>query len=141
VSYPSPQEEKDILLHAVEREHQKISKVFGKKEILNLQKQIEKVEVSESVYEYICRIVFATRNTKKYTSLAYGASPRASLALLKTSKVLAVMQERDFVIPEDVKDMCYAVLRHRLILSYEALADGVSSDDIITEILLDTPIL
>lgn len=141
VSYPSPKEEKEILLQTLTRETQKIKRVFWKKDILVLQKEIEKVEVSESVYEYICRIIFATRNTQKYTSISYGASPRASLALLKTSKVLATMQGRDFVIPEDVKDMCYGVLRHRLILNYEALADGISSEDVITEILQDTQIL
>lgn len=141
VNYPTPIEEKKILMESQEREEHKIKKIFGKKEILAFQKQIAQVKVSESVYEYICRIVFATRNMQKYPSLAYGASPRASLALLKTSKVLAAIQGRSFVLPEDVKELCYPVLRHRIILSYEALADEVSPEDIISQILEDIPVL
>ncbi len=141
VSYPTPAEEKEILLQTVSRETQKISKIFWKKEILAFQKEIEQVEVSESVYDYICRIVFATRNTKKYPYIAYGWSPRASLALLKTSKVFAAMQGRNYVIPEDVKELCFWVLRHRIILSYEALAEGIESEDIIETILEDTPLV
>jgi len=81
------------------------------------------VEVSESMYEYICRLIFASRDAQKYPEIVYGGSPRASLALLRVSKVLAAMQGRGFVIPEDVKTMIFGVLRHRIILSYEALAD------------------
>lgn len=140
VEYPSHSEEKEILQKSLERETVKIWKVFSAKEIANFQKQIDEVSVSESIYEYICRIVFASRESKNYTEIEYGASPRASLALLKTAKVLAAMQWRDFVIPEDVKEMVAPVLRHRIILSYEALADGIRSEDIIQKILSDIEI-
>ena len=76
----------------------------------------------------------------KYPEISYGGSPRASLALLKTSKVLAAMQGRDFVLPEDVKQMAYAVLRHRIILSYHAMAEGITSDDLIERILANVRI-
>ncbi len=141
VEYPSHTQEKEILTQSLSRETQKISKIFGKKEIDFFKKEIEKIEVSQSVYEYICHIVFATRDTQKYGEISYGGSPRASLALLRTAKVLAFIEGRDFVIPEDVKEMAYGVLRHRIILNYEALAEGVSTDDLIGKILDDTNIL
>jgi MoxR-like ATPase len=121
----------------IQRENQKISKIFWKKEILDMKKAIETVEVSESIYEYICNIVFATRNTQKYSELTYWASPRASLALLRTAKAQAFIEGRDYVIPEDIKALAYWVLRHRIILSYEAMAEDISSDEIITRILQD----
>jgi MoxR-like ATPase len=140
VGYPTALEEKEILTKSIEREQQKISKVFGKKDITSIKKQLEKIEVSQSIYEYICRVVFASRNREKYPEISYGWSPRASLALLKTSKVLAGISGRDFVLPEDVKEMAYWVLRHRIILSYEAMAEDISTDDMIERILADVKI-
>ncbi|MDA9128992.1 AAA family ATPase, partial [Candidatus Gracilibacteria bacterium] len=93
---------------------------------------------SDSVYDYICRIIAHTRDTEKYGEILYGASPRASLALLKTSKVIAALEGRSFVIPEDIKQVAHGVLRHRIILNYEALAEGISTDDMIEKILGDT---
>jgi len=140
VSYPSHSEEKEILEKALEREQVRIKKIFSAKEIKNFRDMIDEVTVSESIYEYICRIVFATRDSDTYSEIEYGASPRASLALLKTSKVLAAMQGRDFVLPEDIKEMVLPVLRHRIILSYEALAEGKHPEEIITRILADSEI-
>jgi len=140
VEYPSAKQEKEILEKSLEREKIKIKKIFWKKDIFDFKKFIEEVEVSSSVYEYICRIIFASRDNGKYSEISYGWSPRASLALLKTSKVLAAMQGRDFVLPEDVKEMAYPTLRHRIILSYEALAEDISTDDMIEKILSDVRI-
>ena len=137
VEYPTHAEEKQILAGLLERDQQKVSKVFWKKDILDMRKAVEAIEVSESIYEYICNIVFATRNTQKYPELVYGASPRASLALLRTAKAQAFIEGRDFVIPEDIKTLAYWVLRHRIILSYEALAEDITKDDIISRILDD----
>jgi MoxR-like ATPase len=86
---------------------QKKKKKFSQNDIADFKKNIESVEVSQSIYEYICRIVFASRNSEKYPEISYGGSPRASLALLKTSKVLAAISGRDFVLPEDVKQMAH----------------------------------
>ena len=140
VPYPTNEEEKTILTESLTRDIEKISKILSKKEILDCQKSINEVEVSESIYEYICRLVFATRNDTEYPEIAYGASPRASLALLRTSRVMAALEGRSFVIPEDIKEMAYGVLRHRIILSYEALAEWISTDDIIERILASTKI-
>lgn len=141
IEYPSIEEEKEILRGSVVREHQKISKIFWKTDIAELKKLAESVEVSESIYSYITDIIWNSRDTKKYPGIAYGWSPRASLALLKTAKVSALLEGRNFVLPEDIKDRAYGVLRHRIILSYEALAQWVDTDEIITKILRDTPIV
>lgn len=140
VEYPNQDEEREILTQSLERESQKISKVFGKTDIKKFKKELNNIEVSASIYDYICRIVFATRDNKRYPEIAYGGSPRASLALLRTSKVLAAMQWRDFVLPEDIKEMSYGVMRHRIILSYEAMAEGITTDELIEKILKDTKI-
>jgi MoxR-like ATPase len=72
VNYPTHREEKEILEKSLEREEIKISKVFGKKDITSIKKQLEKIEVSQSIYEYICRVVFASRNREKYPEISYG---------------------------------------------------------------------
>lgn len=135
IDYPTPFEEKKILMWALNREEYKIKKIFGKKDILDFKKQIEQVEVSESIYEYICRIILSSRDSSLYPEIVYGGSPRASLALMRCSKVLAAIEWRNFVLPEDIKEMAYPVLRHRIILSYEAMAEGISPDDMIQKIL------
>ncbi len=140
VEYPTTSEEREILTGSLQREITKISKILTKKEILWVQKLIDEVEVSDPVYDYICRIIAASRDTKRYTEIVYGASPRASLSLLRTSKVLAALEWRDFVLPEDIKSMAHGVLRHRIILSYEALAEDTRTDDVIEKILEDTRI-
>ena len=140
VEYPSIDEERKILTDSLVREVHKIEKILIKEDIINFQKELENIEVSESVYTYICNIIFATRDHKKYRELSYGASPRASLALLRTARILAALGGRDFVIPEDIKAMAYWVLRHRIILSYEALAEGITTDMMIERILADTKI-
>ena len=140
IEYPSPLEEKKILTGAISREEYTIKKIFWKKDILAFKKEIDQVEVSESIYEYICRIILASRKNSLYPEIVYGWSPRASLALMRCSKVFAAMNGRDFVLPEDIKEMAYPVLRHRIILSYEALASGVSPDDMISKILDDVKV-
>lgn len=140
VEYPTSEEEKQILRWAIQRDETNIAKILSQDDILNFQKELEEVEVSEGIIDYIWRIVLATRDTQMYGELEYGASPRASLALLRTSKVLAALDGRDFVIPEDIKEMSLWVLRHRIILSYESLAEGISTDSVIEKILENTEI-
>jgi MoxR-like ATPase len=96
--------------------------------------------VSPPVEQYIVDIVMATRDPARYpgeleSSLQTGASPRASIALHRASRASAWLAGRDHVTPEDVRSVCHAVLRHRLMLSYEALADQVSADQVIDQIL------
>jgi len=135
IDYPTPFEEKKILQWALNRDEYTIKKIFWKKDILALQKQIENIQVSESIYEYICRIILSSRDNELYPEIVYGGSPRASLALMRTAKVLAAMQGRDYVLPEDIKEMAFPVLRHRIILSYEAQAEWIGPDTMIEKIL------
>ncbi len=135
VTYPNQDEEKQILSDAYERDHQKTQKILTKKDIKHLQEFVENVEVSEAIYDYITDIVFASRNAEDFPDILYGASPRASLALLRASKALAFLHGRDFIIPEDVKTLAYPILRHRIILNYDAMARGISPDEMISQIL------
>jgi len=135
IDYPTPHDEKMILMWALNRDEYKIKKIFWKKDILEFKKQIENIEVSESIYEYICRIILSSRDASLYPEIVYGWSPRASLALMRTAKVLAAIHGRDYVLPEDVKEMAFPVLRHRIILSYEAQAEWISQDSMIAKIL------
>lgn len=140
VDYPNKTEELEVLKWSVARESCTLKKVMGIKELKAMQQSLEKVDVSESIYNYICDIVFHSRNHEMFSEILYGASPRASLALLRCSKVLAMMDGRDYVIPEDVKEITHSVMRHRIILNYEALAEGKTTDEIITRILDTTKI-
>jgi len=136
IEYPTPEQELQILQSEKTRREAKVKKIYTKKDIENVQKEIENVHVSESIFHYIRDIVFASREKNSLSKwIAYGVSPRASLALLRTAKTLACISGRDFVTPEDIKEMAYPVLRHRFVLSYEALADDISTDTIIASIL------
>ena len=97
---------------------------------------MQAVHVSENILEYIKDIVFATRSDDAMRDMVlYGASPRASLALLRASRALAYLEGRDFVMPEDVKEMALPVLRHRIILQFEAIANDITTDKVIERIL------
>ena len=114
-------------------------------EILSAGQEALRVHTSESVINYMIELVMATRNEKKYNvtlanMIRFGASPRATIALDKCSKINAWLEGRDFVTPDDVVAVVYDVLRHRIILSFEALAEGISSDDVISSILKAVPL-
>jgi MoxR-like ATPase len=97
--------------------------------------------MDEKIEQYIIDIVFSTRNPKEYgldkfaDMISFGGSPRASISLAKAAKAYAFIQRRGYVIPEDVRAICHDVLRHRIGLTYEAEAENVNTEDIITEIL------
>ncbi|HOV26628.1 MAG TPA: MoxR family ATPase [Pseudobacteroides sp.] len=109
-----------------------IREVCDFEDIKRCREEILKVEVNEGIINYITSIVRATRNSP---NLVLGASPRASISILLASKTLAAMQGRNFVIPEDIKDITIPVLRHRVILKPESSIDGLSSDDVLRGIL------
>ena len=121
--------------------------VISRARLLEIQWVADEIHVSDSMYEYMMRIVAATREPKKFWCdrlvpyIQFGASPRASIALMKCAKVIALMHERLFVIPEDVQEIAQDVLQHRLILSFDAAADGISVEEIIQEIITKIPIL
>lgn len=114
-------------------------------EILGAQQEVLQVHTSEAVENYLVELVMATRKPEKYAKhlsgmIRFGASPRATIALDKCSKINAWLEGRDFVAPEDIQSVVYDVLRHRLILSFEAQAESLSADDVITDLLKAVPL-
>ena len=114
-------------------------------DVINARKDVLSMHMSEQLEEYIVQLIMATRNPEKYDtslkdSILFGASPRATIALDKCAKINAWLEGRDFVTPEDVHSVIYEVLRHRIILSFEAQAEGLTADDVITSILKLVPL-
>ena len=108
--------------------------------VFDARKEIHELHVSENIEKYMVALVMATRKPERYEGslrdwIEVGSSPRASIALDKSSRAYAWMQGKDFVDPDDVRSIVHAVLRHRLILSYEAVADGISTDQVVDEIV------
>ena len=106
--------------------------MFSVDELKKIQDTIKQVKVEDQILKYIAEIVQKTRSHGK---LYLGASPRASLAILKTAKAFAAIRGRDFVIPDDVQFVSYPVINHRIILTPEAEMEGIRSEDVIEEIL------
>ena len=145
IGYPTNTEE-FVIVERMTSALQAVQKVLTTDQLLALQKQADKVYVDPALMEYAVRMVSATRNPqevglpdlKKY--ITFGASPRASINLILTGRALAFVRGRNYALPQDVLDMALDVMRHRIVLSYEALSDNVSGDDIITRILERIPI-
>ncbi|MFR9581884.1 MAG: MoxR family ATPase, partial [Rikenellaceae bacterium] len=142
ITYPKRQEERDIVrMNLSGAGMPEVSKVITPEDIVKARKVVESVYMDEKIEKYIVDIIFATREPKEYgleklqTLITYGGSPRASISLAKASRAYAFIRRRGYVIPEDVRAVCHDVLRHRIGLSYEAEAENISSEDIITEIL------
>ena len=141
IDYPTQSEEIEIINRVENNNNKKVKKVLKLKDIKSIQELLKTIYIDESIKKYITDIVFASRNSKnidnqKLNSLiTYGASPRASISLMQTSKAVALLNNRAYVIPEDIKEIAPDVLRHRVIPTYEAEAEGINSDDII-DILL-----
>ena len=141
IGYPTKEEEKEIIRQNIVGELDPIRPVVSTSDILEVQKIVRKIYVDEKIENYIVDIVFATREPGKYGLndlegiISYGASPRASIALAEASRAHAFLQGRGYVIPEDVRAVCYDVIRHRIGLSYEAEANNITADEIITEII------
>ena len=141
IGYPTREEEKEIIRQNIAGAADEISAVVSKSEILEVQKIVEKIYIDEKIENYIVDIVFATREPQKYglndleDLIDYGASPRASISLAKASRAYAFLQGRGYVIPEDVRAVCHDVMRHRLCLTYEAEANNIAADEVITDIL------
>ena len=146
VDYPNAAHEKTILRLVREEAKQggqTIKKTFKPIEQTTLfaaRKAVLNLHLSDALEDYLLQIILATRNPKAYGDdlaswLQYGASPRASIALDRCSRAKAWLAQRDYVAPEDIQEMAFDVLRHRLILSYEAEAEGMTTDDVITILL------
>ncbi len=141
VDYPSKEEELEIIERVTSLTQAKPEPVLTPEDILELQEQVKKIYVDRRIKEYIVDIVFATRRSDEFNLseispyIQYGASPRASIFLTMGAKAKALLEGRDFVIPDDVKAIARDVLRHRIILTYEAEAQEISQDFIIDKIL------
>ncbi len=141
VEYPTREEELEILeslTSSIDFESIKINKILSKEDILSLRKQVKEIHVDSKLKNYIVDIVFKTRENSPY--IACGASPRATIAITLAAKANAFLNNRDFIMPEDIKRVIYDVLRHRILLSYEAEAEDKKVEEII-ESILDTVIL
>ena len=142
IDYPTKDEELKIMRRMTDLNFSpKIKTVLTKKDISLIQNEINNVSVSESIEKYIIEIIFATRKPSSVNLndldnfISFGASPRASINLSLSAKANAFLHNRDYVTPDDIKEVAYDVLNHRVILNYEAEAEGVNSREIIEKIL------
>ena len=146
VGYPSKAEEREILDRmATTSAMEDVKPVISLEDILNARKVVNEVYVDDKIKDYIVDIVFATRYPKDYkldsdSLIQFGGSPRATISLTLASKGWAFLQGRGYVTPQDVKTIAMDVLRHRVIVSYEAEAEGKTSEDIVQEILDTLPV-
>ena len=141
ISYPTKEDEKIIIRQNIANQRTEIKPILRPEEIIEAQKVVERIYVDEKIERYIVDIVFATRFPGEYgmedlnSIIAFGASPRASISLARAARAYAFLRQRGYVVPEDVIAVCHDVLRHRIGVTYEAEANNISTDEIITEIL------
>ena len=145
VGYPSTTEE-FVIVERMTGVLQAVQKVLSTEQLLVLQGEADGVYVDPALIEYAVRMVTATREPKQVglaelePYVMFGASPRASINLILTARALAFVRGRAYALPQDVLDMALDVMRHRLVLSYEALSDNVTADDLLTRVLDRIPI-
>jgi MoxR-like ATPase len=141
ITYPTRDEELKIMRQNVNLENIAIKPVVDVSEIIKARHLIHDVYVDEKIEKYILDIVFATRSPKDYNLaklndlISYGASPRASISLALGAKAMAFIKRRGYVVPEDVRAICFDILRHRIAVTYEAEAEEITSEYVIQEIL------
>ncbi len=145
VDYPTPTEE-FVIVERMTSAVEGIAKVIDPEQLLSLQKAADDVYVDPALIEYAVQLVNGTRNpamlglSNLTPYITHGASPRASINLILTAKALAFVRGRNYCLAQDVRDLALDVLRHRLVLSYEALADDVRADDLLAQILSTVPL-
>ncbi|MBD5289277.1 MAG: MoxR family ATPase [Bacteroides sp.] len=141
IGYPTKEEEKMIIRQNIAGVQEELQPLVSTQEVIELQKIVQKIYIDEKIENYIVDIVFATREPAKFglqdleSIIDYGASPRASISLAVASRAYAFLQGRGYVIPEDVRAVCHDVMRHRIGLTYEAEANNIDADEVITTIL------
>jgi MoxR-like ATPase len=146
VGYNTKEEEMQIAKTIAYKSVVNIQNVMSQEEIETLKEKLNNVHVDEEVQEYMADIIFATREPEKYgleelkPLIRFGASPRGTIDLHKASRARALMSDRDYVTPVDVVFVCKEVLRHRIILGYEAEADDITSDSVLDKIIEALPI-
>ncbi|MBJ2167301.1 MAG: MoxR family ATPase [Muribaculaceae bacterium] len=141
IGYPSKEEEKIIIRQNIAGTRTTVQPLLKPEEVIEAQKVVEQIYVDEKIERYIVDIVFATRFPADYGLgdltgiISFGASPRASISLARAARAYAFLHQRGYVIPEDVIAVSHDVLRHRIGVTYEAEANNITTDEIITEIL------
>ena len=141
IGYPTKEEARDIIRQNIAQESHDGTPLLKPSDILDAQKVVNKIYVDEKIERYIVDIVYATRTPAEYglkdlsSIISFGASPRASISLARAARAYAFIHGRGYVIPEDVIAVCHDVLRHRIGVTYEAEANNITTDEIITEIL------
>ena len=141
IGYPQPEEERQIIRQNISGEKKVITPILSTEDIRKAREVVRQVYLDEKIERYIVDIVFATREPEKYglenlkQMIAFGGSPRASINLALAARAYAFIHRRGYVIPEDVRAVCYDVLRHRIGLTYEAEANNMTTEDVITEVL------
>jgi MoxR-like ATPase len=146
VDYPNPDEELRILqtMSGIS-DHIRVKPTIQTSEILDARKTVDLIHIAENIQKYIISIIMATRNPVDYSLkdieqlISFGASPRASIFMVKAAKAQAFMNHRGYVIPEDIREVGRAILRHRILLTYEAEAEEITTEDIITQIFESIP--
>src|SRR3954465_3975169 len=144
VGYPTDAEEREIV-YRMGVSAPEPSPVFTPHDLLALQRKADQVFVHNALVDYTVRLVLATRAPAQHNLpdgaqlIQYGASPRASLGIVRAARALALMRGRDYALPQDVQDIAADVLRHRLVLSYDALADDIPADHIVARIMQSVP--
>ena len=145
VSYPTPTEE-FVIVERMTGALQALQQVIDTEQLVALQQTVDDVYVDPALIQYAVKLVTATRDPHKVGQgdmanfILFGASPRASINLILAGRALAFVRGRSYALPEDVRDLAIDVIRHRMVLSYEALADNVSSDELLTRIINATPL-
>ncbi len=142
ITYPRKQEERDIIrMNLACGGYPQINKIIEPADIVKARSVVSDVYMDEKIEQYIIDIIFATREPQEYklrkliSLISYGGSPRASISLAKAAKAYAFIKRRGYVIPEDVRAVCHDVLRHRIGLTYEAEAENITTEEIVTDIL------
>ncbi|MDE6048272.1 MAG: MoxR family ATPase [Paramuribaculum sp.] len=141
IGYPTKEDEKLIIRQNISPVSTQVQPLLKPEEVIEAQKVVEKIYLDEKIEKYIVDIVFATRYPADYNLkdlvniISFGASPRASISLARAARSYAFLHQRGYVIPEDVRAVCHDVLRHRIGLSYEAEANNITTDEIISAIL------
>ena len=141
ISYPKKEEEKLIIRQNISGVKPDIKPILKKEEIMEARKVVREVYLDEKIERYIVDIVFATRFPQEHglpnlaNMISFGASPRASISLALAARAYAFIKRRGYVIPEDIRAVCHDVLRHRIGLSYEAEANNLTTEEVISEIL------
>jgi MoxR-like ATPase len=145
VGYPTPTEE-FVIVERMIGQLASVQQVLSIDQLLELQRRADAIYVDPALIEYSVRLATASREPGMVglkdlaRFITYGASPRASINLILTSRALAFIRGREYVLPQDLLDMALDVMRHRLVLSYEALSDGVTADDLLRKIIDATPV-